>query len=568
MNKTSVFDKLVRELSKKEREEFLEKIKMSFSVTDELLAPQDDEIKEVDLDQEYRGLGVLKKIIIFFQQIFTGKDYEELTELMLLKDLIRSIERKYPGVFNAQTGQLLQNMHDELESLRETVAPFKVPIDKSLGKNKTDFFAFLGSLELELIHEKLVMETDPFKREGEFSEKSDREVKEALRFSMDDVFAEMTETDREKMREHARSLRYLYEVSFFPYETIISRFRSNEYQNGLICPIKEVEDDLTYLANILYSFNYPPGARLFYALFLFQYQDEMENEDFELDEKIEKQMERAESGLNRIRQFNQEVPYIEILRYVKKNINYLPEVMGGGEDWYHLYRQFWNNRLEKLFRDFSMQRQKRNVIDQAQDFIGLEEFPKLQYYNSGHLEGTVKLKYEMTLAFLQALVEKVLSKELNRPLKVLLLDADFYKEQNRQEYTDAYNGLMQIPEQIQKVEYALTPSGDTGKALEIVKNEVIPPSLKRKKMQNILGEVDEEAEETVKTAQDNLHLLNNVLDGILNGDVGGKYDTISNVGYLGGKKSTSFLNDIEETLSRLKEAEELLASLAEVESST
>lgn len=222
--------------------------------------------------------------------------------------------------------------------------------------------------------------------------------------------------------------------------------------------------------------------------------------------------------------------------------------------------------MERLYKQFISDREKQNIKEEVLAMIGLEELPRLDYYNNEYIGSQAKLKYELSLPFLVAFVNQVLAKELNRILKVILIDAEFYKDQNRQEFTDAYNSLMRVPELVQKVEYDLTAAGDTGKALEIVRHEVIPPPLKRKKIENLIREEEEEIRKLVRQAQNNLHLLGNVLTGVLHGEVGGKYDTVSNLAYLGGRENKKLRSSIQEGIVTLREAEELLASLIDLES--
>ncbi len=566
MPDVSVFEKLVGQLSSKERREMLANIKRSLSVSDEPLAFSEEAEPEVNLADEYAKLSFFRKLVLFFKKMMTGKNVLELTEALLIRELAKTIERTYPGLFGAVSGQLFTSMFEELNSLHEAVSMFKIPLDKALSTYKSDFFAFLGSMEMELTHEKLLSETDPYKRQNEFSQKSDKEVKEELQFALDDIFTELNDMERETMYMHSKALYFLVTLAFFPFEKILNSFVSSDSLDEYVCSISEIEDDLITLARILTSFTIPPGSGLLQALFLFQVRDDLEKPNEEIDENVKKQMDRADFSLNVIRSFNRNVPLIDILRFSRGEINYYPTAIGGGEDWFTLYKQFWRKRMERLYKQFISDRKKQNIKEEALAMIGLEELPRLDYYNNEYIGSQVKLKYELSLPFLVAFVNQVLAKELNRILKVILIDAEFYKDQNRQEFTDAYNSLMRVPELVQKVEYDLTAAGDTGKALEIVRHEVIPPPLKRKKLENLIREEEEVIRELIRKAQNNLHLLGNVLNGVLHGEVGGKYDTVSNLAYLGGRENKKLRNSIDEGVAKLREAEELLASLIDLES--
>ncbi len=566
MGEVSVFDKLVAELSKDERSEFLEKIKFSFTNSEEPLAYR-EETEEVDLSEEYRQFGFFRKIVIFFIQLFTGKDFIEITEELLIRDLGVYIEKTYPGLFHARSGQLLETMYTEIEGLKGSVSLFKNPIDMAFYINKKDFFAFLGSLEMELIHEKLLMETDPYKREHEFADKEDQEVRAELDESMDRILTEISDSDRERMYLHSQSLSYISELCSFPYDNLLNGFVTDQETRQTVCSVHEIEHELRSLMDLLFSFTFPPSGRLLHALFLFQYQDNLNKKEFELETVVEKQLKRAESALSAIRQFNRDVPLVEIIKFADNNINYQPNRISGGEDWFTLYKKFWKQRMESLFKKFSMERKRINIKESALELVGLEELPRLEYYNSETTGNFMRLKYENSLSFLMAFVQEQLSKRLNSILKLILIDGEFYKEQNRQEFTDAYNGLMRVPEKINKIEYALTPSGETGRALQAAKHEILPPPLKRKKMENLLQDVEEQANDIINHASEHLDLLKNVLNGIRYGEGGGRFDTLSNLGYLGGRNNKATMDKVTHAIVQLKEGLDLLSELSRIESS-
>jgi hypothetical protein len=568
MTSPSVFEKLVGQLSSKERREMLDKIKRSLSVSDEPLSVDEEAEQEVDLADEYAKFGLIRKLILFLKKLVSGKTVLELTEALLIKELAKTIQRSYPGLFSPGSGQLLTSMYEELNTLSEAVSLFKIPLDIALSTYKNDFFAFLGSMEMELTHEKLLSETNPYNRQSEFSQKTDKEVKEELQYAFDDIFTELNDMERESMYMHSKALYYLVTLAFFPFDKILNSFVSAESLNEYVCSLFETEDELTSLAQILTSFAIPPGAGLLQALFFFQFRDDLGKPDEEIDKTVKKQMDRADYSLQVIRNFNRAVPLIDILRFSRGEINYYPPPISGGEDWFTLYKRFWRKRKERLYKQFIDDRKKRNIKEEALATVGLEELPTLQYYNAEYIGAQAQLAYEISLSFLVAFVDQVIAKELNRILKVILIDAEFYKDQNRQEFTDAYNGLMRVPEVVQKIEYSLTPAGDTGKALEVVRHEVIPPPLKRKKIENLIREVEEEIRALMRTAQNNLHLLGNVLDGVLHGEVGGKYDTISNLAYLGGRENKTLRESINNGIEKLRGTEQLLASLIDLESET
>ncbi len=75
---------------------------------------------------------------------------------------------------------------------------------------------------------------------------------------------------------------------------------------------------------------------------------------------------------------------------------------------------------------------------------------------------------------------------------------------------------------------------------------------------------DAEAAELVQRTINSLKTLNKILNGILYSEAGGKYDTLSNLGYIGGKENDVLKKDWEKIISLSYESSTVLMELASV----
>ncbi|RKX79179.1 MAG: hypothetical protein DRP87_03925, partial [Spirochaetes bacterium] len=293
---------------------------------------------------------------------------------------------------------------------------------------------------------------------------------------------------------------------------------------------------------------------------------DLEDDDFDLEEKLTRLYSDAQGAISQIRYWKRAVPFCQIAKYITGKINYHPEDRAGGEDWFALYIQFWKIRLERRFRTFSADRKKRELINEILSFIKLGKLPSMEYYCTGSRnDSDIQPRHEMSLGFLLGFLEQVFLPGMNKTLKLLLIDGDFYKDINREEFTDAYNNIYNISDQIKRIEFNISPAGEAGKAIENVRKELITPSLKRRKIQGIVRGVDSEAKKVIINAIENLKILENVLHGILYGEVGGRYDTISNLGYIGGRENKRVIEDFKRVLSKTIQTGEYLRSIYDLE---
>ena len=133
----------------------------------------------------------------------------------------------------------------------------------------------------------------------------------------------------------------------------------------------------------------------------------------------------------------------------------------------------------------------------------------------------------------------VFMRELVKPLKLVLIDGQFYKEQNRLDYNDSFRIITDTVEALQQIDSSLAVGGVY---YQQIKNESNVIDIKE-----ILTSVDKKIERIIIKYNKALGLIIDVISGIVQGEMGGIYDTLSNLGYIGkgeNKNLTSQLNDI------------------------
>ena len=97
------------------------------------------------------------------------------------------------------------------------------------------------------------------------------------------------------------------------------------------------------------------------------------------------------------------------------------------------------------------------------------------------------------------------------------------------------------------------------------KNERVPRDRQLKKLEQILQRADAEALVIVERTIESLKLLNKILNGILFSEAGGAFDTLSNLGYVGGKENETLKKEWERIISLSYEASGVLQELVNVE---
>ena len=89
--------------------------------------------------------------------------------------------------------------------------------------------------------------------------------------------------------------------------------------------------------------------------------------------------------------------------------------------------------------------------------------------------------------------------------------------------------------------------------------------LELKNTQLIFNKIDSEARVILDDSFAHLQTLKLILNGILYSEMGGKYDTISNIGYIGGRENQPLLKDWEKILKVVTQGLEILNDIRAVE---
>jgi len=562
MAEPSIFDELAAELSTQERRELLDRISASAQFSAEPLfkaAPARFALESVDYKAKASSLGFFARILLALRAVFSGKSKEELLRDDDLRQIARRIEVRYPLLIDRRRYLLLEGLADELRRLRDAARYFYDILDRSVEKDKSAFFAFLASIELPDLHGRLETETDPYSSAR--SEASETDMRGALHAVIDSAVAEMDESGRRAMYRDLRSVIFLKRLSGFLFERLFGAFKPGLGAGGMGgAAYAEVKDLFLELGDILRSMSEPPSAVLMEALFIFIEREEIAKPEAESILKAD--IARAETALGRIRAFNERVPMAELSRIVSGDPSYQPRDLAGGEDWLAIYKSFWRERIDARIDEWKSDRRSRQLAEEIAAFVGKPGPTAFASISSRECDAAPAIRFESALTFLDAFIRGIYQRELLRPLKIILVDGEFYRKDNRLEYTDAFDCLSRLPDAIAVLDARLSPQGEVGAAWARAKGEISPSAIKHRKLSTISREAEDEAERIVRDAADALADMAKLLGGIMKGEAGGRYDSLSNLSSMDGKGNREFLKSLSAAKGRCESALSFVAELS------
>jgi hypothetical protein len=568
VDSTSSFDSLVAELSGEERGLLLERIKTSMPVSSEPLYPaQAAPGAVVDLSARVEELGIIPRLILFLRGLFSGKSREELIREDELKEIGRRVEQRYPGVIDRRRGLILGSVAGELRELRDSSRFFYDALDRSVERDKGAFYAFLASIELPDTHDRLLSEADPAsiaasKAElgGDFD---DLAVRAAALAAYDLIFSELSDRGRRAMYQDLRSVLFLKRLSGFLFDRLIGTFREGAGPDALpAASFFDARELLLDLGDILFSMSEPPSTALMEAIFVFADREELGKRGGDAAAVLGADMAKAEVALGKIRSFNASVPLGDLLRLASGDPGYLPRELPGGEDWLATYKAFWRERIEASLDEWRSEHRNKELVAEIAAFVGEPGpagFANISREDGG---GSPPISLRLALSFLDAFYRGPFVRELNRPMKIVLVDGEFYRKDNRIEYTDAYDALLRIPELLSTLDARLGPEGEIGASWLSASSEMGTTAVKRRKMQSVARGAEEEAERVVKRVGAALRTMTLILQGFLKGEAGGRYDSLANLSYIDGKSNKEFLRSLDKAKDRCEKAHSFLAEIS------
>lgn len=558
MEEGSTFNRLVSGLSLEERGNLLSKLSSQSDLSTEPLYLEEKDNAGFDVKSQYEKMAWYARLWYFLLGLFKSSSPVKVYEDSLIAKIGAAINSKTPGMYNYHEAQLLPEFHRALLNLKDAARFFYSALDVSVNRDKGSFFAFLASLEMAEIHRRLSRDTTPQTLVEKFPASPNSELHQTALRNMEEIFSAITDTERNVMYYNARSLHCLKELSSFLFDRLLMAFSFEPAAQGQVCSAKLVKEQLINLNNILFSFSQTPSISLLESLFVFVLQEQMGNVEFDLEAETKILLSRSEAALAAIRHFNKTVPLTRILRCVTRDLNLNPRAVSGGEDWFVVYREHWKKQIDDQFTLFAKERQKKALLDSFKTFLNNTSLVPLSHASSDSNPDGVPVGGALGLSFLTAFYKAVFIPDVNNVLRLILLDGEFYKRENRTDFTEAYNELMKADDIIRRFNDKLSPQGDYGKRYILAKGEIASLPVKRRKIQLVTQEASEESLEIINKTGTAMKTMINILEGINKKEAGGKYDTLANMASLSTSKGKPFSDSVALAKTKLEEASRLL----------
>ena len=558
----SVFDKLVSGLSSNERRDMLERI--ASAVT---LGPPDEEPEQdrvVDLNESFAQMGVFRRLIIIVTAFFSGRERNSIVEGYLLRDLSRRVNAALPGGLDAVQLALRPAAIDDFRKLSEDARVFSGILGRVMGKEHRSFVAFLAGLHAPDAQRQLVDDTDPFSVGGARPELSLVEVKRHTISALEGIVTTLSPKIRQRIYTDVRAAHHMMALSSFPFDRVIGAFEGAPGAEPIPAPLARLSEDLVRLANVFQGLRQEASPVLFQALSFYQEQDRLEESDEKLEAVVTEEVNQFSSAYQRIREFRKAYPIPDLVRLARSDINFKAVPGAGGEDWFAQWKGFWRDRIESQHRRYSYDRRLDGVVAKATELLNGRQVRVFPGYPPTGLDRPAR--HGLSAGLMSLVLGEVADHEILGPTGEIFREGEFYKADNRTDFDRAWSDLQQVKTEVANMEVRLRPTGDLGISWKQAQDDSLPAEAAEERQLSIIARIDSDASALLHRCVDTLRLLGEILQGVLYGTVGGRYDTISNLGELGGRDPAAFIKRLERAHVLSKGVADLLSDLQNVES--
>ena len=579
MDEKENFTRLVSEMTIEERKQLLDRFAVQSNISNDPLYEEKEEPPPIDVEDKYTRLPVYMHIWFYILSLFKTISKVKLFEESQVKRTGKMVQTIAPGVYDYKKNLLLPLFYGTLTEIRDGSRFFYSALDASINRDKGAFYAFLGSLEMPEIHKKLYFETNPHLISKRLPEAKEADLRKIAFHEMNEAFTAITQEERNIMYQHARALECLKELASFRYDKLLLSFTFDSVKQGNCSPAHVMVEPLSRLNSILYSFKDPPTIKLIESLFVFILQEHIEDDNApSMDIEMRQLLGKAENALVSIRTFNKEIPLTLILRCAGRNMALAPIQISGGEDWFVVYHDYWRERIESQLAEYRGMRKQEELLESLTTFFSGKPLKVMDHaYNKNKNENpeALPIKGTFSLSFLLTFYSIVFISDINNELRHILIDGKFTRRENRTVFTENYNNLIKLEDDIKYLDFQLSPTGDYGKrfAMAMGENSL---QLRRRKSQLVLDDASEEAEELVKRTKLSVEGLITMLRAIITKDAGGEYTTLINMAHFMAKEETAdlsiltakgqaFISDVTKIIEKFQKVLQILEDIESLE---
>lgn len=560
----STFDRLVQTLSSSEAKALLANVQNSvarFSAEVDAETEASKRKKSPPKIRKFTDEPVVFRLLLKILAFFKSLPVEVIYERELLKRLGRSLQQTSRHFINTKQHLLTKGFYDELSSLHKTQLFFSSLLS-AYDSDKGIFYLILSSYVAPGVYKKLIQDTDPF---GHPSIKNDAEQsRTSFLRRIDDDFSGLRDDEKTLMYDVARSIEWMKAFSDIPFEKFLLKFSVSSQGTGITCSLDLVQEELAHIATLLLSKKHIPDV-LLQALFVLSTEEQLKTETFDLHAQSTTFIDQATQALSAIGRFSGMIPILDFVRFATQNIHWTFHHVDSGEDWFLLFKSAWRKRFNEKWGNWSLLRRTDDLKKRMCAVLESDTLLTFEHRPWKNLWLPLSLKRRLSIDFLITFFNTFYDAKLVPPLKTLLLDGDFYRRENRHEFTQTFNALHRQKRDLIALQQRLAPDGDLAAQFVNLQRDHVGTLSGKNQLNTLIQGLDAQIHEFIELTISAFKSIESILVGIIGGGRASIYATLINWGNIQGSQNSAFRMSIEGLQKTLHTTLSLLADAASLE---
>ena len=544
MADSNSFDRLVSGLSSGERKDMLEKMKASTSITESLSSDLigDDPDDSISFSQQIKEESIFYRVYLWIKALLASTTMEAIYNERKISQIAKRIDKISPGLMDYKRALLLSSFYDKLMELKKC-ADFFRPYVTVAENDDSGYLVFLGSLVMNDVERQMDEEVDPYSIPLADGPKPEQRM--SLLRKMDEVITQIPQGQRNMMYGAVRAAEWLKQFTKLPFQRLLSVF-STVIENNYSAAFSQIESEIGTFARVLCNGMKIPDE-VIESLFLFYRKNSGGKIMDSLDEasgKAADYMEKAGSQISMMRMFITTVPLKLVGRVVYADAQWMPNNFTGGEDWYQRYKANWRKLFDQKWEAWTHDCRKEVLRQNLNHNFGLESFPLLPERPWSQLWGGIPFRYELTAGFLSWYMKEMFPGH-EIVLKTVMLEGDFIQKENRSEYNDSFNRLIQVSIDFETLNRQMAAGGEYGIIFtKLQQDEKLRSLQANSKVESIIRGVESDVRSILSSFGEACRTLELCFSGIFLEKKDSRYDSLSNFNRIGGKNNEKFKEDL------------------------
>ncbi len=501
-------------------------------------------------EEQYAALGIWERVRLWFARVFNAASREEILDTWSLRGIGVELQKRSEGAVDAKRRTCGERCAQEITDLDQSARRIET-LFNPVREDRAGVIIAVADRYFPEIHRQLIAD---IRDEVDRSDVSvtERRLRQNLNSLLDRMVSSIDAATRRDVDRAARFADRFARLSSFGFGSMLESFEGSVAEQNRYCAIQYIARSFERLATLCVGMNEPVDLRIAETLALYDAAHRQIEDDEGFKERVGELMRDFASFESTLRSFIHRYQPRDFVRLAYEDPHWnasAPEPVG---DWVTVYRSVFQNRIQEVATHAVLRRQARDLVRSVKTVCG--QIRPLEGLPDG-TRGPISAYWYSALAvksFFSGLLVPAMA-----PLKILLINGEFYKTSNRAQYNDAYEQLATMIDRIEHLEALLRPDQSWGEILWVGRDV--------ERQNEISRRVDEDVKSVVATIQTTLDVITNVLGGVLYAQAGSSYDTIANFGQISGRRNAEYVDELKEVHHQFGDVRSVLAEAETVQ---